>query len=193
MFQRVLPLLVLMDLLNINIDAFGNQCGEINIQEVANWANELPAFKEQDKRREQILQTYLAKVWPSDLTTRQTFYEFLSQPLQTVCSIPKKVGGTWLNGCGWFDGEKHVCMDSLKRAVDTNKCLVYSFGLGSDWDFEMIMADMGCTVRAFDPTIKIVPQDIDLNKIHFAPYGLGSETGESVVFAFENRIYYSTF
>ena len=54
----------------------------------------------------------------------------------------------WLNSCGWFDGEKHVCMDYLKQAIDKNECLIYSFGLGSDWTFENTMANMGCTIRA---------------------------------------------
>ena len=73
-------------------------------------------------------------------------------------------------------------MDNLKYAVDHNKCLVYSFGLGSDWEFELAMADLGCTVRAFDPTITQVPKNVDLRRnIHFVSFGLGSYTGKSVV------------
>ena len=39
-------------------------------------------------------------------------------------------------------------MDYLKQAIDKNECLIYSFGLGSDWTFENTMANMGCTIRA---------------------------------------------
>ena len=152
-----------------------------NLEEVAKWANSLKAIKDQDQKRSQVLKSFLAEIWPNDRKIRQTFYEFLSQPMQTVCSIPKKIGGNWLQQCGWFDGEKHVCMDNLKSAIDKNECLVYSFGLGSHWEFEMTMAEMGCTVRAFDPTVKKVPREVDLNKIHFVPFGLGPVTGESKV------------
>jgi hypothetical protein len=33
---------------------------------------------------------------------------------------------------------------------ETGECLVYSFGVGEDFSFELAMANMGCTVRAFD-------------------------------------------
>ena len=158
------------------------KCDLNNINEIANWANNLSALKLQDERRTKVLRDHLSNIWPNDQAIRQAFYEFLSQPLQTVCSIPKKIGGNWIQNCGWFDGEKHVCMDNLKYAVDHNKCLVYSFGLGSDWEFELAMADLGCTVRAFDPTITQVPKDVDLrSNIHFVSLGLGSYTGKSVV------------
>ena len=52
----------------------------------------------------------------------------------------------------------------------------------------MTMADMGCTVRAFDPTVKKVPRGVDLNKIHFVPFGLGSVTGESEVSFLKRKI-----
>jgi hypothetical protein len=53
-----------------------------------------------------------------------------------------------------FEGQKHVCLDAhfLEKASSGN-CLVYSFGLSDDWDFEEFMAELGCTVRAFDPTV----------------------------------------
>ena len=152
-----------------------------NLDEVAKWANSLKAIKDQDQKRSQVLKSFLAEIWPKDRKIRQTFYEFLSQPMQTVCSIPKKIGGNWIQNCGWFDGEKHVCMDNLKDAIDKNECLVYSFGLGSHWEFEMAMAEMGCIVRAFDPTVKKIPKDVDTNKIHFVPFGLGPFTGQSEV------------
>ena len=44
-----------------------------------------------------------------------------------------------LHFSGFLDGEKIVCMDNLHEAVKTDTCLIYSFGLGDDWDFELSM------------------------------------------------------
>lgn len=83
------------------------------------------------------------------------FYQIVSQPLQTHCTFSKKIGGEWLRSCGFFDGDKFVCMDKMYDDMKTpDKCLVYSFGIADDWSFEDTMAGMGCRVRAFDPTIE---------------------------------------
>ena len=36
---------------------------------------------------------FIEEAMPSDVQIRKTFYQFLSQPMQTVCSVPKKLGG----------------------------------------------------------------------------------------------------
>ena len=69
-------------------------CDSVNIQEIAEWANNLPALKAQDKARRLILSKFIEEEFmPSDVQIRKTFYQFLSQPMQTVCSVPKKLGG----------------------------------------------------------------------------------------------------
>ena len=90
------------------------------------------------------------------------------------------LSGTWLNNCAWLDGDKLVCMDLLKDAIDNGDCLIYSFGLGSDWSFEHMFADMGCTVRAFDPTVIQEPENIHAN-IHFKQFGISNISGLSEV------------
>lgn len=39
---------------------------------------------------------------------------------------------------------------------DNNTCLVYSFGVANDWDFEAAAGHLGCEVFAFDPTTNYV-------------------------------------
>ena len=85
-----------------------------------------------------------------------------------------------MNQCAWLDGVKHVCMDLLKDAIEKGECLIYSFGLASDWTFEHILADMGCTVRALDPTVIQEPENIHDN-IHFKQIGISHESGQSEV------------
>ena len=41
------------------------------------------------------------------------------------------------------DGQKLLCMDGLYEASKSKTCLVYSFGLADDWDFEVFMAELG--------------------------------------------------
>ena len=74
-------------------------------------------------------------------------------PLQSVCNVGKFFGGQWLDGCGGMDGHKFVCLDKLYADVQSGNCLIYSFGIADDWTFEEAMAELGCTIRAFDPTI----------------------------------------
>ena len=68
----------------------------LNIQEIAEWANNLPALKTQDEARRSILSKFTEEFMPSDEQIRKTFYQFLSQPMQTVCSVPKKLGGKYI-------------------------------------------------------------------------------------------------
>ena len=74
----------------------------VNIQEIAEWANNLPALKVQDEGRRSILSKFTEEFMPSDEQIRKTFYQFLSQPMQTVCSVPKKLGG------------KYICIASIQ-------------------------------------------------------------------------------
>ena len=66
--------------------------------------------------------------------------------MQGVCHIIKKIGGNWSKYCGFQDGEKTICMDLLYDAVERNDCLVYSFGLADDWNFEVFMAQQGSVI-----------------------------------------------
>ena len=113
--------------------------------------NQLPALIKQDEEREAFL---FSDNFPAGRIVDR-FYQIVSQPLQTACTFSKKIGGEWLANCGFFDGDKFVCMDKIydQMAKGNGECLVYSFGIADDWTFEDTMAGMGCRVRAFDPTI----------------------------------------
>ena len=71
-----------------------------------------------------------------------------------VCNVLKRISGSWISveyttevnskiSCGFQDGEKLLCMDGLYKAVQNQTCLVYSFGLANDWNFEVLMAELG--------------------------------------------------
>jgi hypothetical protein len=67
--------------------------------------------------------------------------------------VGKFFGGRWFSLGGCIDGNKFVCLDRLYHHIQNGNCLIYSFGISDDWTFEEAMANLGCTVRTFDPTI----------------------------------------
>jgi hypothetical protein len=64
--------------------------------------------------------------------------------LKTLYLIEKR------SGCNEVEGQKTVCLDKLYEDIRRGECLVYSFGIGDEFSFELAMANMGCQVRAFD-------------------------------------------
>ena len=87
----------------------------------------------------------------------------LSQGEPYYCKVQKTIGGKWnsineiemVNRCQakgncetWpqIDGVKKICLDDLLTAIQSDSCLVYSFGLAENWNFEEILAQLGCKV-----------------------------------------------
>jgi len=81
------------------------------------------------------------------------FYHEVSTPVQGVCHSLKRFGGRWRPKEQAFDGDKFVCTDSYSP----KDCLVYSFGIRAEWEFEDLMDSLNCTVHAHDPTVSFPP------------------------------------
>ena len=79
----------------------------------------------------------------------------------------KRVGGKWPHPYIAVDGDKFVCMDDFQS---NNDCLVYSFGIANDWTFEDFIVQFGCSVFAYDPSVKYPPTRGQF--IHFEQKGL---------------------
>ena len=46
-----------------------------------------------------------------------------------------------------IDGDKFICFDNLlKRKITPETCIIYSFGISSDWSFEDHMDKLGIIV-----------------------------------------------
>ena len=94
----IIVTILLIIILSIKMSNGKKLCDSVNIQEIAEWANNLPALKAQDKARRLILSKFIEEEFmPSDVQIRKTFYQFLSQPMQTVCHVHKKFGGKCIN------------------------------------------------------------------------------------------------
>jgi len=96
--------------------------------------------------------------------------------------IPYKKCGAELPGS--VLGEHALCKTkSIEQDLKAKECLVYGIGISDNWDFEKAMAQKGCEVHAFDPTIKKPPSDESkrLPNLHFHRWGLAGETKETGV------------
>ena len=78
-----------------------------------------------------------------DFETKDHYYKTVTLTDQNTCHIIKQIAGRWIGQCGFLDGEKYICIDRLYSALQNGTCLVYSFGLADDWDFEIWMASLG--------------------------------------------------
>ena len=119
----------------------------IDFNALGAWSKSIPALRLEDQKR---TNTLFRNSTSEEI--RSQFYSIFSMPLQSVCTVGKFFGGHWMGGCGALDGNKYVCLDQLYGDVQAGNCLIYSFGIAGDWTFENAMADLGCTIRAFDPT-----------------------------------------
>ncbi|XP_050724951.1 uncharacterized protein LOC127002789 [Eriocheir sinensis] len=88
-----------------------------------------------------------------EMTNLSQLFDYIQTPL-VRCDTQLMLGGRLLGKSRYTDGEKWVCVDKKFKVIPL-KCLVFSFGIGGDWSFEdEVDRKLGCTVFAFDPTIK---------------------------------------
>ena len=66
---------------------------------------------------------------------------------------------------------KMICMDNIVPG----SCIVYSFGINYQWDFDDYMHNYGCTVYSFDPGMDYKSKRAERH--FFEKIGLGAKTG----------------
>lgn len=171
-------LLLILAILSVFSIAEKQSCDQEDyIEKVAKWTRTLPILVQQDEQRLKNLADFEPIDDPSLL--RNEYYRIVSETQQTPCNVLKRIGGRWIKECGFLDGEKIVCMDNLYYDVKGGKCLIYSFGLADDWDFEVRMAKLGCQVHAYDPNVEMPNKykKLGLKNLHFHQIGLGGSIG----------------
>ena len=132
----------------------------------------------------------MTAVGPSLLSAED--FAWLRHQLTTVtwhCKHKRAVGGATrlARGDGSLDGMWMVCFD---QGVLTPGCVIYSFGIGSDWSFDEAMATgdafglsgpprkgIGCAVHAFDPTMGLPSHVHQPGTVWFQPTALGAADG----------------
>lgn len=90
------------------------------------------------------------------------------------CGLVHDFGGKMLKYIPrGLDGQKAVCLDPT-IAPRPDRCLVYSFGINNEWSFDEAMAEYGCQVYSFDPSMNLSDHDHSAN-IHFYNMALDSK------------------
>ncbi|KAL8590268.1 hypothetical protein ACOMHN_006384 [Nucella lapillus] len=75
-------------------------------------------------------------------------------------------------------GNRHVCFDF--NLVPRHNCTVYSFGIDYKFDFDDAMANYGCTVFSFDPSMKVEDHKRG-ERVYFKRLGLAGKDSNSFV------------
>ncbi|XP_043190246.1 uncharacterized protein LOC122364166 [Amphibalanus amphitrite] len=92
-----------------------------------------------------------------DSTMFRDFFTYLTSPNPSACRQLVRFGGVGDtrddDGTPAMDGHKFVCLDPEFALRSSDQCLVYSFGIATDWSFDMAMERFGCDVQAFDPFV----------------------------------------
>ena len=114
-------------------------CLAYDINELANWANNLPILKAHDQ----------API-PKTGTVHLYLHRKLGHTAKTVCSIPKKIGGIWRDECTILHGNEMLCIDGMAKMVQNGNCKVFIIGSPSiDYTFEKSMVDLGCEIKIY--------------------------------------------
>ena len=149
---------------------------------VGTWANELPILKSQDQGIVDHMRDLSQQNEMDPLLSEDDFIDhfqrIIALPLQTVCNVGKWVSlKRWHPECGSTDGERYLCMDNFYNDILNNKCIIYSFGIGDNYEFEELMGSVGCVVHAYDPTVNL-PSSPAKN-VYFIKLGLGHYKGRT--------------
>lgn len=172
----------------------GSDCNSSVASNLINWLDSLESFQKHDEElvknisrlNAEIEEDYYAQL--NDHSKKNAsefinneFYKFYAQPFRNACKIMKTFGGVWRKDLKVLDGAKDICLDDLYKDIQAEECLVYSFGLAEDWSFEDAMVDLGCKVRAFDPTVDDKKGRDDGDKFRFNKVGIAATTGETFI------------
>ncbi|KZS12665.1 Uncharacterized protein APZ42_022826 [Daphnia magna] len=112
---------------------------------------------------------------PTASMSAEEMYRYLHWTNSTSCQLAIDFGLRIVNDIklGASDGHKAVCFDK-HITPDFGNCVVYSFGINNEWTFDEAMAQFGCQVYAFDPSMNVSAHDRS-ELIHFYDIGLDGQ------------------
>ena len=110
-----------------------------------------------------------------DVNTLSAFQimEYVKWKNDSACQVQQVYGGVLQNSVTppLIDRQSQICHDQ-EITPTPGDCLVYSFGIGTNWIFEELMEQYGCHVFAFDPGMSWLGPHKHSKKIWFHRIGL---------------------
>lgn len=100
------------------------------------------------------------------------YHSYVVSP-QVTCRAVTRMGKL-------LDGGWELCEDPEYRPIP-GSCLVYSYGIGDDFSFDDDMANYGCEVHSFDPTMFESKDYARSTHVHFHPRGLGGSDRQVLI------------
>uniref|UniRef100_H2ZQP3 Methyltransferase domain-containing protein n=1 Tax=Ciona savignyi TaxID=51511 RepID=H2ZQP3_CIOSA len=94
--------------------------------------------------------------------------------MQYKCTKSEYLGGRPVDRDGAYD----LCIEPQfwERAKDPNyKCLMYSFGVGNDFTFDDELANRGCEVHSFDPSMDLADGTVRDSGVTFHKLGISNK------------------
>ena len=146
----------------------------------------------------QVFPSFQSGSYPDELVTKKMFQSFLpeqpswinlkpedmsateimnyfSRSNSSSCKLTHDFGGKMMINPSGLDGQKAICIQPPSVAPPPGSCIVYSIGINNEWSFDDIMEKYGCTVYAFDPSMKNAEDQFNRSSgIHFYKIGLGA-------------------
>jgi hypothetical protein len=97
-----------------------------------------------------------------------------STPIQETPSMCNKLESLSAGNFKCYSDGTLLCEDYVSHNADQD-CLVYTFGIANEWDFEDWIGSKGCEVHAHDPTtrFKEIHEGHEATNVHFHYEGLG--------------------
>jgi len=111
---------------------------------------------------------------PEEMSAKEIM-DYFSWSNSSSCKLAHDFGGKMMTNPSGLDGQKAICIQPQSVAPPPGSCIVYSIGINNEWSFDDTMEKYGCTVYAFDPSMKNAEDQFNRSSgIHFYKIGLGA-------------------
>ena len=110
-----------------------------------------------DKEKTELIKNIDFQSMTND-ALRDLFHQIIMDPHIGRCTVLQRLGGFYRYPCKYWDGQKFMCMPDIYEDIENHRCLIYSFGISSDYTFEQAVGRLGCEVFAFDPYVSYPPK-----------------------------------
>ncbi|XP_041369608.1 methyltransferase-like protein 24 [Gigantopelta aegis] len=125
----------------------------------------------------------LCRIWENDPNKSNTSLLWW----QWACLIEKEIDKPYPYQCQNVKtvGNWYICWDKPYRP--RKPCIVYSFGINFEFSFDDAMAERGCTVYSFDPSMGVTDHKHS-SRVYFKNMGIGAKDVDDFIPNFDGYV-----